>query len=697
MFYSFTTDASDEAGHHSRRNLDDSEDPHLRGGSTSGSHLRDIDDEDPYLHPDEEDSDSDEMPPGASRSSHMLDPYRRSLLSSKRLSERADSPPGWLAHQAHPMRFSRSPSPARSDSTDSEPPPGLFGPPPTRHARPTSPPKRNAHQAVSLSMTESLLPRDGRTRPLDVFSLPDPIHVPRRRRKYHDSIWTSTWLGAVTVCVFFCILLLFTTRRETKPKGATLPYTTLLHTVPLITILTFVSAAVAYTHVLLLRIFVGPVMIATSVFVPATLFISAVWAFVGSFMWDRDTEPTWGESTGYVFVLPSSSWNLNSYSSLRLFSLIPLILCIITSRRLLKLPQQIHTTSATLTLTTNLLIQNPLLLVLSPCILLISLLASLPFVTLIFRLLLIGYFVHPLDNPTAWEWHVRGWANWAITGTVVVWLWTWGVARGTLRMTAASVIGYWYFKDQNTPIPPPMDTHTIHSALVRSTGPNLGSTCLGALILTIIRVLMGLTIFLDRLPLYLPTAVLRYVVITNGLRVAVGYLEAITTSLSKYALVYVGLTGDPFMPSARRTQALTSKAVHPAAGLNSRRPGLSRSAAVSSGIEPALGLLTVAPLTLSFPFALSTYLFVAHTLGAPESALRAALLAGGVTALVGLFCVGLVKDVGDTLWICYCVDLDEGVKRREEVFAAVSGVFFVVIGFVLILLLSFFFFFAVRV
>lgn len=57
-----------------------------------------------------------------------------------------------------------------------------------------------------------------------------------------------------------------------------------------------------------------------------------------------------------------------------------------------------------------------------------------------------------------------------------------------------------------------------------------------------------------------------------------------------------------------------------------------------------LALLTISPLTLSFPFALLTYLFVAHTIGAPNEAFGAALLAGGVTALVGLFCVGLVKD-----------------------------------------------------
>lgn len=39
---------------------------------------------------------------------------------------------------------------------------------------------------------------------------------------------------------------------------------------------------------------------------------------------------------------------------------------------------------------------------------------------------------------------------------------------------------------------------------------------------------------------------------------AVGYLDGVTTALSKYALVYTGMTGDPFMPSARRARALTT-------------------------------------------------------------------------------------------------------------------------------------------
>ncbi|RDB22997.1 hypothetical protein Hypma_009712, partial [Hypsizygus marmoreus] len=341
---------------------------------------------------------------------------------------------------------------------------------------------------------------------------------------------------------------------------------------------------------------------------------------------------------------------------LRLFSLIPLALSVVTARRLLHLPRAIHTTSATLTLATELLIANPFLLALSPAILLVTLLLSIPFLTLIFRLLLIGYASPPFKGSPALEWHLYGWAGWAVAASAGVWLWTWGVARGILRMTCASVIGAWYFADPDAPVPPPTSTHTIHAALTRSTGPSLGTVVLSALILTLIRILTLLTLVLQRLPMYIPA---RAFFIVSGTRMAVGYLEGVTTALSGYALVYAGITGDPFMPSARRSRVLTASVEAKARTGRGRR---------GASVESPLTLLTVAPLTLTFPFALTTYLFVAHTLGAPGQALGAAVLAGGVTALVGMFCVGLVRDIADTLFLCYCVDVDAGMRRREEVF-----------------------------
>lgn len=293
MFFSFSTDDGSRVGHGHETDLDDLDDPHLRASEASigPPEIRD-DDDDPYLRLDEDEH--------ISRLGFTSRNHQQSipLIASPNASVASESPKGWLAHLAASPLVGRSPSPARSDSADSDPPPELFAPTgPRTHTNVLPPPSTNI-EPPSLSLTESLLPRDGRIRPLDVFTLPDPRHTTRGRRKYNDSTWTAVWLTGVSVCVFFAFLLLFVARLPPNVPRSVLPYTTLLHTVPMLTILTFSSALVAYAHIFLLRVFVRPVMIATSVFIPATLFISAIWAFVGSFMWDGDTVPTWGETVG---------------------------------------------------------------------------------------------------------------------------------------------------------------------------------------------------------------------------------------------------------------------------------------------------------------------------------------------------------------------------------------------------------------
>lgn len=104
------------------------------------------------------------------------------------------------------------------------------------------------------------------------------------------------------------------------------------------------------------------------------------------------------------------------------------------------------------------------------------------------------------------------------------------------------------------PLPPPTSTHTIHAALFRASQPSLGTVVLSALIMASIRIMGLLVLALRALPLYLPPY-MRFVSV--GAAMAVGYLETVTNALSTYALVYTGLTGDPFLPSARRARTLT--------------------------------------------------------------------------------------------------------------------------------------------
>ena len=89
--------------------------------------------------------------------------------------------------------------------------------------------------------------------------------------------------------------------------------------------------------------------------------------------------------------------------------------------------------------------------------------------------------------------------------------------------------------------------------------------------------------------------------------------------------------------------------------------------------------------------AVGAYIFTAYTLGRPAHAPFASFLGGVVTFLVGWFCLSLVDDVyvlplslfflfqyadppssADTLYMCYCIDVDRGAMHKAEVFDAVG-------------------------
>ena len=131
-------------------------------------------------------------------------------------------------------------------------------------------------------------------------------------------------------------------------------------------------------------------------------------------------------------------------------------------------------------------------------------------------------------------------------------------------------------------------------------------------------------------------------------------------TLGTYALGYLG---DPFFPGARRVAALTSAANAPVTKWYRRKfktivsPGLQSPLLFNLYWVAPFAMLAYAPLTLTLPFALTTYFFVAHTLGAPQYALWVTL-GRGVTALAGLFC--MVQQAGQ--------------KWRPEVFYVVGPI-----------------------
>jgi hypothetical protein len=73
----------------------------------------------------------------------------------------------------------------------------------------------------------------------------------------------------------------------------------LTHTIPLITLFTFIAAITSYLIIALLRVAVKPVLMGTSVAVPTIMIIAAAWAFAGSFTW-TGKEGGWAETVGFV-------------------------------------------------------------------------------------------------------------------------------------------------------------------------------------------------------------------------------------------------------------------------------------------------------------------------------------------------------------------------------------------------------------
>ena len=63
------------------------------------------------------------------------------------------------------------------------------------------------------------------------------------------------------------------------------------------TLFTIIAALFSYMHIALLKIAVKPVLMATSVAVPAVMILAAAWAFAGSFTW-TGKEGGWAETVG---------------------------------------------------------------------------------------------------------------------------------------------------------------------------------------------------------------------------------------------------------------------------------------------------------------------------------------------------------------------------------------------------------------
>ncbi|RXK38717.1 hypothetical protein M231_04027 [Tremella mesenterica] len=581
---------------------------------------------------------------------------RQSLIrppqpAQKPLSKRAQK--GWLAHQ------SIFPASSSSDSEESdkiteedseigeqdedEDDEGYMLSPSELYKASMRPPAYSGGnlQEPLLGPDELISERDGRR-----TTVPTRLHLYQGRfghwegdalRKYKDSPFLALWLTSLLGLLIGLFFVWGST--DPPPDAPTRPALSIIPLLPLLFALLVPTLLAPPAFLLLLRKTVRPVLLATAVAIPFSLFICGWWALAASF-----------ESTGLDRVGSGDRWW--GTTGLRIGALLLWLLAAMFGRMVWLRRKRLERAAAVVELSTHLLLTHTPLLLLTPLLLSIFAVLSIPFLTMLLRLGMIGYWRHPRENT--WVFHIRPYAGWLIFLVTLIWVWTWSVLRGIGRVAVAGVVGEWYFHRDDPGHPSAVDVTT--AAVHRATGTSLGSICLGSGIVAIVRVVGRSAAELRRItsprnPLPAPVAFL------SKLTPLFAVIASVLDQLNGYALVYVGLTGEAFWPSAKR-----------AVNLAGRRKG-------GRFLDYTLIklLLTLSSTAVGLFTATAGYLYMTHTLANPGYAPFAALLCGGIPFLAIRAGAAVLGDTADALFICHQIDRELGGGHCPEAKKAFEG------------------------
>ncbi|WVF66040.1 hypothetical protein IAT40_000778 [Kwoniella sp. CBS 6097] len=460
-------------------------------------------------------------------------------------------------------------------------------------------------------------------------------------RKYKDSGPLALWLTSLMgVLIGLCFVWGSTDPPPKSPEATPRSAPSIVPLIPFLFFLLIPSLLLPPAFFLLLRNTVRPVLMMTSVIIPCSLFLCGIWAASASF-----------DTSGLSGVEQDQRWW--GTTGLQIGAGILLLLSMFFARLVYLRRRKLERAAAVVELSTNLLLTHQPLLLLTPLLLAVFALTSIPILTLLVRLGTVGYWRLPRENT--WVFHIRPYAGWLIFLVTLIWVWTWGVIRGVGKVAVAGVVGEWYFHREETSHPPAMEIAT--AAVHRATGTSLGSICIGAGIVATVRVVGRSAAELKRVTnpksKILPTPLHFLTALAPIFTIIAGVLD----QLNGYALVYVGITGEAFWPSARRT-----------VGLAGRRKG-----GKLLDYTYIKLLLTLSSTAMGLFTATAGYLYMTHSLSNPGYAPVAALLCGGLPFLAVRVGAAVLGDVADALFICYMIDREAGGSHSEKAKEAFSG------------------------
>ncbi|GAA5849278.1 hypothetical protein JCM9279_006434 [Rhodotorula babjevae] len=460
------------------------------------------------------------------------------------------------------------------------------------------------------AMDEPLVGR----RTLFVYPVPGPGGGGANAHEaYRDTHWVVAY-GATLLAVVALALHAWWSAPP-LPPGA--PSASLLATLPTLSLLALVSlvAGVASLAYLLAMRRALATLLTLAVFGGPVLFVATgIVAFAGSFA-------TQG-------VASDGGWT----TGVRWFAVACFVLAFVLGRTALSRRKELNRAISVGELACDTVLSHPPLILLALTLSLLSAIITLPFASLIAALL-----AHAPQSP-----HL---ASWGSALALLVFFWTLAIGRGVSHAVVGGCIGTWYFEREGDEYQGPLEV--TRAAIVRATGPSLGTVIAASFFLAIFETLAAICRTLhralssSRLPALLrPLAVLAPLFAT-----AASY----AAFFNSYSLSYAGMTGEPFWSASRETAALfrLNRA------RNIRDTALLRLTLFIS--SSGFGLL----------FGLAAFLLSSSQLApsAGRAAPTLAVLSYAIPLYTTRVCHSVVADAVDALFICCQLDAENQISH----------------------------------
>ncbi|GAA5914246.1 hypothetical protein JCM5296_006121 [Sporobolomyces johnsonii] len=395
------------------------------------------------------------------------------------------------------------------------------------------------------------------------------------------------------------------------------PSLSLLSTLPTLSLLAVISlgsGAASLAYVLTMRHALAPLLTLSVLAGPALFATTGIVAFAGSFAMDGvKADPGW--KTG-----------------VRSLAAACLVGAVVVGRASLQRRKGLQRAISVGELACQTIVAHPPLILLALALSLLSALVSVPFLALLASLL--------ARAPSAP--HL---ASYGSAFVLLVYVWTLSCLRGVCHAVVGGVVGSWYFEREGEEHPGVLEV--TRASVARATGPSLGTVVVSSLVLSFFS---SLSVALSSLARTLRSSSLPALLSPlSYLAPLFGALAGYAAFFNSYSLSYAGMTGEPWLVSARETAAL----LRANRARNIRDTALLRLTLFVS--STAWGLLAG---LIAF--------FLASSRLAPASGGYApvvAVVAYVVPMWTVKLCVGLLGDAVDALFICAHLDAENQLSH----------------------------------